>query len=148
MRLLAKDSSGVDHPTVDITTSYMRPVFSNEMSCGSSNRLWTAVYATNGTIQTSDERLKDFDARPLGEQSAVIAAAKKISFRSYRWIDDDGKTHFGVSAQAVMEAFASFGLDALEYGLVREEGGSFFVSYTELLALKLAALETDDRPAH
>lgn len=48
-------TSGGDHAF----NSNVRPITDNTASCGSSTNKWTAVWATNGTIQTSDQRAKN-----------------------------------------------------------------------------------------
>ena len=78
------------------------------------------VYATNGTIQTSDETEKQ-DIASL--TSAEITAATAISklFKTYKWKDkvaakgDAARTHSGVIAQEVDQAMSGAGLDASNY---------------------------------
>ncbi len=78
------------------------------------------IFATNGTIQTSDENEKQ-DIASL--TSAEITAATAISklFKTYKWKDkvaakgDDARTHTGVVAQQVQTAMADAGLDASKY---------------------------------
>lgn len=48
-------ASGGDHAF----NSNVRPISDNTFTCGSSGQRWTAVWATNGTIQTSDQREKN-----------------------------------------------------------------------------------------
>ena len=78
------------------------------------------IFATNGTIQTSDENEKQ-DIASL--TSAEITAAKAISalFKTFKWKDkveskgDDARTHIGVIAQEVQTAMSNAGLDAADY---------------------------------
>ena len=78
------------------------------------------VFATNGTIQTSDANEKQQIA-PL--TNAEITAAKAISklFKTFKWNDsvaekgDAARTHTGVIAQDVEAAMADAGLDAGNY---------------------------------
>lgn len=125
---------------IDANALTVRPAATNTLSCGSSTRLWTAVWATNGTIQTSDETLKK-DVRPLDVQELAVAARLKGLVRTFRWKEGDVKLHTGVLAQEVVSAFRSEGLDALSYGIVTcGEDGLLAVTYTELLAFIIAAL--------
>jgi hypothetical protein len=85
------------------------PSSDNAMVCGIGGARWSAVWAVNGTIQTSDPREKtDIETLsdvPVGE---IIDAIKPITFR---WIeggkDADGnpvagkRTHWGFSAEEV-----------------------------------------------
>ena len=85
------------------------------------------IFATNGTIQTSDEREKQQIASLT---DAEMAAAKAISklFKTFKWNDkveakgDAARTHTGVIAQQVETAMSDAGLDAGKY--------AFFISTT------------------
>ena len=78
------------------------------------------IYATNGTIQTSDENEKQNIASLT---SAEITAATAISklFKTFKWKDkvaakgDNARTHTGVIAQQVQSAMSDAGLDASKY---------------------------------
>ena len=78
------------------------------------------VHATNGTIQTSDEREKQQIAVLTDEE---ITAAKAISklFKTYKWnssVEEKGdaaRTHSGVIAQQVQTAMSDAGLDEGDY---------------------------------
>ena len=87
---------------------------------GKSNFRWDDIYATNGTIQTSDENEKQNIASLT---SAEITAATAISklFKTFKWKDkvsakgDNARTHTGVIAQQVETAMSDAGLDASKY---------------------------------
>ena len=65
----------------------MYPNSTNYLSLGKSGNIWTAVYATNTTIQTSDGREKtDVTPSDLG-----LNFIRKLNPVSYRWIK--GATH-------------------------------------------------------
>ncbi len=88
---------------------------------------WDDIYATNSTIQTSDENEKQNIASLT---SAEITAATAISklFKTFKWKDkvaskgNDARTHTGVIAQQVQTAMSDAGLDAGNY--------AFFISST------------------
>lgn len=68
----------------------------NAVHLGVGGQRWAAVYAVVGTIQTSDERLKNFSG---SVESSFIYDLEPME---YTWKDDDREvTHFGFSAQAV-----------------------------------------------
>jgi len=93
---------------------------------GSSSR-FDDIYATNGTIQTSDANEKQQIAALT---DAEITAAKAISqlFKTFKWNraveakGDAARTHTGVIAQDVEAAMTAAGLDAGDY--------AFFISST------------------
>ena len=99
----------------------------NTQDLGKSNFRWDDVFATNGTIQTSDEREKQQIASLT---DAEMTAAKAISklFKTFKWNDsvaengDAARTHTGVIAQQVETAMSDAGLDAGKY--------AFFISTT------------------
>ena len=99
----------------------------NIMDLGASSQRFDDIYATNGTIQTSDQNEKQQIASLT---DAEITAAKTISslFKTFKWNDkveakgDAARTHTGVIAQDVQQAMTDAGLDAGDY--------AFFISAT------------------
>ena len=99
----------------------------NAIDLGVSNARFDDIYATNGTIQTSDQNEKQQIASLT---NAEITAAKAISklFKTFKWNDkveakgDAARTHTGVIAQDVQQAMTDAGLDAGDY--------AFFISAT------------------
>ena len=108
-------------------TSYVYPATDNAVSLGLSGFRFSAVWAANGTIQTSDKRAKaDIASATLG--SDFIKALRPVS---YKWIDggkcDTGerdednnyiyesipgeRTHWGFIAQEVKQAVDDAGVD-------------------------------------
>ena len=94
----------------------------NVLDIGHINHRWDDVYATNGTIQTSDRNEKQ-DIEELSEAEARVAVAAKGLLRKFRWRDavtekgDDARIHFGIIAQDLQAAFAAEGLDAGRYAM-------------------------------
>ena len=99
----------------------------NSIDLGDASNRWDDVYATNGTIQTSDQNEKQQIASLT---DAEISAAKAISklFKTFKWNDsvaekgDAARTHTGVIAQEVEQAMTDAGLNAGDY--------AFFISTT------------------
>ena len=94
----------------------------NAIDLGVSNVRFDDIYATNGTIQTSDQNEKQ-SIQSL--TASEIAVAKRISklFKTFKFNSsveekgDSARTHTGVIAQEVQQAFADEGLDASNYAL-------------------------------
>lgn len=110
---------------------------------GSSNRL-DDIYATNSTIQTSDENEKQ---QVASLTDAEMTAAKAISklFKTFKWNSaveakgDAARTHSGVIAQQVEQAMTDAGLDADDY--------AFFVRavhYTDTVEGREILFDYDD----
>jgi len=80
------------------------------------------IYATNGTIQTSDRNEKQ-DIEALSDAEQRVAVACKGLLRKFRWKDavaekgEDARIHFGIIAQDLQDAFAAEGLDAGRYAM-------------------------------
>jgi hypothetical protein len=94
----------------------------NAVDLGYASARYDDVYATNGTIQTSDRNEKQ-DIEELTEAEQRVAVACKSLMRKFRWKDkvaekgDDARIHFGIIAQDLQDAFAAEGLDAGRYAM-------------------------------
>ncbi len=119
----------------------VRPIVDNFINAGLPTYRFTAVYSVNGTIQTSDARHKNI--RSIEEKELAVGTALAPLMIAFTWKNgEDHKTHFGCSAQKVIEIFKDHGLNAEDYGIVEysEEADIYSVNYSELLALCIAAL--------
>jgi hypothetical protein len=96
--------------------------YDNVLDLGVAAIRWDDIYATNGTIQTSDRNEKQ-DIEALSDAETRVAVACKGLIRKFRWIDavaekgDDARIHFGIIAQDLQDAFAAEGLDAGRYAM-------------------------------
>lgn len=125
------------------------PSADNIMTCGSSGFRWTTVYATTGTINTSDANQKT-EIVDLTEAELAVAKRIKGLFKTFKFKNavaakgDGARIHVGVMAQDVQAAFAAEGLDANRYGVFcsdEVDGVTVLgVRYEELLAFVIAAL--------
>jgi hypothetical protein len=128
---------------------------SGAIDLGNSNNRWDTVFATVGTINTSDRTEKQ-DIEELNEAERRVAVACKGLLRKYRLKSaiakkgEDARIHFGIIAQDLQDAFASEGLDDGRYGMfinstwtdeeTGEEKSLMGVRYSELLAFMIAVL--------
>jgi len=113
-----------------------RPSLDNTSSMGTATFRWNAVYAVNGTIQTSDEKDKDSIPLPYG-----INDLMKISTIKYKWKtqidlpDDDPRKnyeYFGICARE---------LDTIFPELVYNETEPFQINYSELMPICIKAIQ-------
>ena len=127
----------------------------NAIDLGALTVRWDDIYATNGTIQTSDANEKQ-DIAELTDAEQRVAVAAKGLLRKFRWRDaveekgDEARTHFGIIAQDLQAAFEAEGLDAGDYAMfihstwtdeeTGEERSRMGVRYSELLAFIIAAI--------
>jgi hypothetical protein len=126
----------------------------NTKDIGASSVRFDDIYATNGTIQTSDRNEKQ-DIEALTEAETRVAVAVKGLLRKFRWQSaveekgDEARIHFGIIAQDLQDAFTAEGLDAGDYAMFisstwTDDGGveqtRLGVRYSELLAFIIAAI--------
>ena len=127
----------------------------NAIDLGKSDARFKDVYATNGTIQTSDRNEKQ-DIAELSDAEQRVAVACKGLLRKFRWKDsvaekgNDARIHFGIIAQDLQDAFEAEGLDADDYAMfisttwtdeeTNEEKTRMGVRYSELLAFIISAI--------
>ena len=103
-------------------TGSLSTLSDNTKDLGAVSVRWDDIYATNGTIQTSDRNEKQ-DIEELNTAETAVAVACKGLLRKFRWIDsveekgDDARIHFGIIAQDLQDAFTAEGLDAGRYAM-------------------------------
>lgn len=112
-----------------VNTTTLSPQVTNAMSCGSSVRLWTQVWATNAAIQTSDARLKT-DPRQLRDAEFKAASAIARLPAVWRWLSRvhgdencepegrEARKHFGPTVQAAIAVMEAHGLDPFAYSFI------------------------------
>jgi hypothetical protein len=140
---------------IDPFDTDLNSVRDNAIDLGGLNSRFDDIYATNGTIQTSDRNEKQ-DIEALSEAEQRVAVACKGLLRKFRWKDtvaekgDDARIHFGIIAQDLQAAFEAEGLDAGRYAMfisstwtdkeTGEERSRMGVRYPQLLAFIIAAI--------
>ena len=147
--IIALQSSAGNGVFVNGSGATFTPSSDNAMSLGSSGFRWTTVYATTGTINTSDanqkEQIADLSAAELAVARRIKGLFKTFKFKDAVVAKGDGaRIHVGVMAQDVQAAFVAEGLDANRYGLLCSDtvdGVTVLgVRYEELLAFVIAAM--------
>lgn len=114
----------------------VEPGTDDDFSLGSNDRRWSAVYAVNGTIQTSDRRLKR-DIRPLGGGLEVIRALRPVTYRWKRDADDGARP--GLIAQEVREVVPEVVVEP------ENESGPLGIRYAELIPILISAVKEQNR---
>jgi hypothetical protein len=82
-----------------MVTGSIYPGVDNGATLGRSGNRWSAVWAANGTIQTSDMRLK----RDIVQCDRGLADLLRLAPVSYQWADGTGDRRLGLVAQAVQD---------------------------------------------
>ena len=89
------------------------PLTSSINSCGRAANRWTAIYATNGTIQTSDRNLKDNIAEMTDLQFEFF---KRLIPVTYKFMDNQSnRTHYGFISQDIETIMAELGMESLDF---------------------------------
>ena len=155
-------STATGHSGLRFASTYVGPTdnsgtsVDNTFDMGAAVYRWDDIYATNGTIQTSDQNEK----QQIAELTAAeLQAAKAISklFKTFKWNDsvaekgDAARTHTGVIAQEVEQAMTDAGLNAGDYaffissdwtdGETGEERNRKGIRYPQLMSFIGAATE-------
>jgi hypothetical protein len=142
---------GTSRFVVDPNT--FRPFTDNVSALGTASFRYTVVYATTGTINTSDGNQKQQIAELTTAEQAVAKRIKSL-IRTFKFNDaveakgDGARIHVGVIAQDVRDAFVAEGLDPTRYGLFCSdtwiedsvEHTRLGVRYDQLLAFVIAAI--------
>lgn len=130
-----------------VANNHLFPVTDNTYTVGASGFRWSAVWAANGTIQTSDPALKT-DITPLVDLpvEVIISAIRPIRFR---WksggTDADGndipgkRLHWGWDAENVKAAFDLVGSDF--GGFVLSEDGTKHLRPDQLIPVLWRAVQ-------
>lgn len=99
------------------------PSIDNTYDLGDSSYKWDNIYAVNGTIQTSDARMKtEVTLLSNKEKDAAKLMIKEIG--SWKWkkaIEEKGENarkHIGLTVQKAIEIMKSCDLDPFEYGFI------------------------------
>jgi len=146
-------SSTTNHKGIRLGEGYYIPTRNDgapedaTVDIGMSVYRYKDIYATNGTIQTSDRNEKQ-DIEALNDAETRVAQACKGLLRKFRWQDavaekgDDARIHFGIIAQDLQDAFAAEGLDAGRYAMFISS--TWWETQTEVPAVEAVAEVLDD----
>jgi len=93
-----------------------------KINWGSATNPWKTLYASVGTINTSDKTFKQ-DIEDITEAEHCVARRLRRKFKTYRWQQsvgrkgDDARTYTGFMAQDVEQCFRDEGLDPAKYAM-------------------------------
>jgi hypothetical protein len=116
------------------------PAADNAGYIGENSHRWIAVYAVNGSIQTSDKTEKN----TIVESDLGLNFVNKLKPVSYKWNAKQlgNKTHYGLIAQDIEEAVKSEGKTLDDFAAVtKEDGVAMGLGYCELLSPLIKAVQ-------
>ena len=125
------------HPN-GIFTRGIYPMSDNSFNIGSGSERFNTIYATNGSIQTSDRNQKN----TIIESDLGLDFVNKLKPVSYKWNEDDGKIHYGLIAQEVEETLLDIDKTVSDFGAVSKEDDSpMGLSYNEFISPLVKAIQ-------
>lgn len=107
---------------ISIQQTALQPTNNNLLSLGVPSALWTQVHATNGTISTSDERLKTPLVPMTDAEEAAFLEINELPMK-WQWLariaeeGDAARWHAGPSVQAAIAIMEKHELEAFSYGV-------------------------------
>ena len=114
-------------------TRDLKPEANNTYDLGSDALEWKDIWATNTTIQSSDERLK----KSIKQSDLGLDFINKLSPISYIWKDKGKRRHYGLVAQNVEKV-----LNGRDFaGLIISESGKYGLRYGEFIAPMVKAIQ-------
>ena len=136
------NGSGINFGSSSLNPWYQGAITDNTTDLGQSAHRYDDIFATNATIQTSDENEKQQIASLTDAEITAATAISKL-FKTYKWNDkveakgDAARTHTGVVAQQVEQAMTDAGLTASNYAFWCSD--TWWETQTEV-----AAVEADE----
>jgi MYXO-CTERM domain-containing protein len=114
----------------------VRPSSDNAYKSGGSSNRWTAVYAVNGTIQTSDARQK----KDIAELKYGLKQVLKLRPVTFRWkTGPDKDTHLGLLAQDVEKVIP----EVVKHGEAPSD--ALGMNYAELVPVLVASVQAQQK---
>jgi len=130
------NSSSIYLGNYTVTNSGFTPNTNNVSALGTTTTRWTAVYAVNGTIQTSDSLLKIYEPLAYG-----ITQIKQIETIKFKWKETPNEKekdfeYFGFKAENLRDIFPE-----LVYDEDENNGVPLQVNYNEILPVCVNAIQ-------
>lgn len=133
---LTNVTDGIINWIISSTNGFV-PGVDNALSLGNATHRWSEVFAGNGTINTSDGRLKkDVEDADLGLE--FIEALRPVS---YRWVDRDDPPnvrHYGLIAQDIEDVLTGRPFGGLYHDA---ESDRYGLIYTQLIPVLIKAVQ-------
>lgn len=106
-----------------ITSSAVRPGADNTINLGNASFRWKEVFAGNGTINTSDARLKT-EVHPMSRQEIAAASDLAREIGIFQFLDaveekgEAARRHVGLTVQRAIRIMRKRGIDPFSYGFI------------------------------
>ncbi len=120
------------------TKHRLRPLSNAAMNLGTASYKWNAIFAANGTIQTSDKNAKkNIKSLDAGKMTQFIMGLRPVSYKFKDGTSD--RTHYGMISQEVEENMTILGMTDKDFAGfccdADENGGKVYgLRYDEFIA--------------
>ena len=134
------DANAINVYGSDNGSGRVLPAVDNGGYIGESIHRWIAIYAVNGSIQTSDKNEKN----TIVESDLGLSFVNKLKPVSYKWNAEHlgNKTHYGLIAQDIEQAIISEGKTLEDFAAVsKDDGAPMSLGYSELIAPLIKAVQ-------
>jgi hypothetical protein len=129
---IATSTNHTSHPAVPLVIKgHIAPDGDNLYTCGTSSRRWKEIWAANGTIQTSDERLKT-NVKTLDYGLKEVMKLKPVSF-NWKGSQEMANPKLGFLAQDIREVIKEV--------VVKGEDDSYGVYYSDLIPVLVNSIQ-------
>jgi hypothetical protein len=123
---------------IEVGQDFVRPAINNQKSMGTSGFRWSEVYASNGTIQTSDQRLKtDIEDSSLGLD--FINDLRSVSFKLLD--DTEQRVHWGLIAQEVKQTIDKHDVNFGGWSEGSDDTKTQHLNYSEFVSPLIKAVQ-------
>ena len=136
---------------MDGNGSIFRPTLDNVMSLGASGSRWTAVYAANGAIQTSDIRYKQ-NIHNIGYGLKEVMQLRPVS---YEWKNEKLRLGTGYNLGFVAQELESIVPDVVIHSAVEKDAetgklpsdyaDAYGVKYSEMIPVLTKAIQEQQK---
>lgn len=119
------------------------PTGSGNWNLGSSSQKWANVYATNGTIQTSDRNQKTAITYGLDSYNDLFDGLRPCS---YKMADGGKRTHLGLISQDVESEMLATGISDMDFaGFIKSENEDgtydYALRYSEFIPMLIDQIQ-------
>ena len=133
-------------------TTGIRPSTNGNLSLGNSTYKWDDIWATNGTIATSDERTKEFiEDIPYGVELLKSLRPVQYKWKDYTQTTDDGtvieskfkRKHFGIIAQELKATLEEKNISTNDFApyVYDSDSDSYAVRYSEFVPILIKSVQ-------
>jgi len=140
MQVTTNQIASYDANEIVNVNSVLRPATNNARTLGDGTNRWSEVYATNGTINTSDRNNKT-DITPIKNALEFVRRLKPVQ---YKWIENShGRVHTGFIAQDVLSA-NPLNIGSNWGGYIDTKGNGLGLRYSEFISVNTQAIKELD----